>query len=191
MSLVNDALQRAKQHTAQPAPPPSLQLRPLEPAITPVPHSIWKFPIVLTIIGIVAAALAVTGWLQRGQENEVRARSVAMVIPVSEPKAAAVPAAKLLEPLKVSNSTAVADSKVEVANLNTEAAAAIVPVPAPRPVPPKLQAIFFNKAQPSAMINGRTLVVGNRLGAFRIAAITANSATLVSDTATNILSFEE
>lgn len=191
MSLVNDALQRAKQHTAQPAPSPNLQLRPVEPAARPAPHPIWKYPMVLSIIAIVALALVVTGWFQRGKDSGPRANPAAIVVPMGEAKPSNIAAATPPATPKISEPPAAAESKIEVVNTTPAPPVAMIQPPTPRPVPPKLQAIFFNKTQPTAMISGKTVQVGTRLGEFQIAAISPNSATLVNGTTTNILSFQE
>lgn len=190
MSLVNDALQRAKQHTAQPAPVSNLQLLPLEPIPRPEPL-IRRFPIVITILVLVAIALVFTGWFQHGQHKEIRAKSVTAVTRIPEKKPAVALAINKPAPVKISELPAIVAQKIEAAKPITASPAPPTPVPTRQALPPKLQAIFFNQTRPSAMINGKTLYVGNRVGDYRIAAITANSATLVSATSTNILSFAE
>ena len=75
-------------------------------------------------------------------------------------------------------------------NAATNPAVAAEPSP-PKPAPLRLQAIVFNPARPSAMISGRTLFVGDKLGEFRVLRISPESATLVGDGQTNILSLAE
>jgi hypothetical protein len=41
------------------------------------------------------------------------------------------------------------------------------------------------------MINGKNVFVGDKVGEFRVAEITRDSATLISATQTNILTFEQ
>jgi hypothetical protein len=57
------------------------------------------------------------------------------------------------------------------------------------PGPPaiRLQAIVFDPARPSAMINGKTLFVGDMLGEMQLVAIGRQSATLVGAGQTNLL----
>ena len=57
----------------------------------------------------------------------------------------------------------------------------------PEPESLRLQAVFFNPARPSIIINGRTAFVGDRVEGFRVTRILRNSATLVSATETNVL----
>jgi hypothetical protein len=59
-----------------------------------------------------------------------------------------------------------------------------------KPLAPRLQAVIFSPRNPSAVINGRTVFKGDRLGAFRVTSITANSATLVGEGQTNVLTME-
>jgi hypothetical protein len=59
-----------------------------------------------------------------------------------------------------------------------------------KPPPPKLQAVIFNPRNPSAVIDGHTVFRGDRLGALRVTKITVNSATLVGEGQTNVLTLE-
>jgi len=59
-----------------------------------------------------------------------------------------------------------------------------------KPAPLKLQGIVFS-ARPSAVINGKTLFVGDRVREFRVVAITQDTAILVGAGRTNILSLSE
>jgi MSHA biogenesis protein MshK len=70
-------------------------------------------------------------------------------------------------------------------------AAAIAPAPQPKSPPLRLQAIVFNPKRPSALISGKTLFIGDRLGDARVVAIDRESATLVGAGKTNVLSLPE
>jgi hypothetical protein len=61
----------------------------------------------------------------------------------------------------------------------------------PKPAPLKLQAILYNRAHPSAQISGKTLFIGDRIGAFRLVAVDTESATLVGGGQTNVLSLDQ
>src|SRR5437899_1171526 len=63
--------------------------------------------------------------------------------------------------------------------------------PAPKPPPPRLQGILFDPAHPAAMISGRTLFIGDKLGEWRVVAISQESATLVKAGQTNLLTLPE
>src|SRR5262249_22626228 len=60
-----------------------------------------------------------------------------------------------------------------------------------KPAPLRLQAIVDNPSHPLAMIGGRTLQVGDKVGELRLVAIDRESATLVGAGATNILSLAQ
>jgi len=68
---------------------------------------------------------------------------------------------------------------------------AIAPAPPPKAAPLRLQAIVFNPKRPSALISGKTLFIGDRLGDAHVVAIDRESATLVGGGRTNILSLPE
>jgi hypothetical protein len=63
--------------------------------------------------------------------------------------------------------------------------------PPPKPAPLRLQAIIFNPKRPSALISGKTLFIGDKLGDSRVVAIDQDSATLVGGGKTNVLSLPE
>ena len=60
-----------------------------------------------------------------------------------------------------------------------------------KPPPLKLQGIVYDPKRPSAVINGRTVFVGDRIRQLRVVAITAETATLVDSSHTNVLSLAE
>lgn len=65
-----------------------------------------------------------------------------------------------------------------------------VAAPPPQPPPLKLQGIVFSQ-RPSAVINGKTLFVGDRIREFRVMAITQDTALLAGGGRTNLLSLSE
>jgi len=52
----------------------------------------------------------------------------------------------------------------------------------------KLQGIFFNPQNPSAILDGRTVYLGDRVSGYRIMGITPTTVTVVNSTSTNVLS---
>ncbi|HXS69007.1 MAG TPA: hypothetical protein VN761_09205, partial [Candidatus Polarisedimenticolia bacterium] len=64
-------------------------------------------------------------------------------------------------------------------------------VVAPPPTPVKLQAIFYSPGRSTAMINGKTVAVGDALKEYRITTITPTSVRLISFTQTNVLTLTE
>lgn len=167
MSLVNDALKRAKQAQQENPPPvPPLQFRPVEPANETPPGS------PLLIVGAALGLIVLIGlggllvWAVAGKQGaamQVEARTVV------EP---ATPVASVVAP---------AQSVTNVAPI-------VVEPPAPEL---KLQGIFFNPRSPSAVVNGRTLYVGDRVAGLSVTAITPKAVTLTSKTLTNVLSLSE
>ena len=163
MSLVNDALKRAKQAQQENPPPvPPLQFRPVEPANEAQPGS----PVL--IVGAVLGLMVLIGlggllvWAVAGKQGaalQVEARTVVQPAPVVAP-----------------------------AKTVTNVEPVVVEPPQPEL---KLQGIFFNPRSPSAVVNGRTLYVGDRVGGLSVTAITPKAVTLTSKTLTNVLSLSE
>jgi len=58
---------------------------------------------------------------------------------------------------------------------------------ASKPAPLRLQAVFYDPKRPSAIISGKTVVVGDEVQSYRVTEITVNSATLVAGVKTNVL----
>jgi hypothetical protein len=57
----------------------------------------------------------------------------------------------------------------------------------PKPAPLRLQGIVFNPSHPSALINGKTVYIGDKVGGFQVSEISQNSATLINAGQTNLL----
>jgi hypothetical protein len=76
------------------------------------------------------------------------------------------------------------------ANTDSNAPALVIQAP-PKPAPLRLQGIVFNPASPSAMISGKTVFVGDKLGEMRVVAINQLSATLVGNGETNVLTLAQ
>ena len=67
----------------------------------------------------------------------------------------------------------------------------ITPPQPPKAAPLRLQAIIFNPKRPSALVSGKTVFIGDKLGDARVVAIDQDSATLVSAGKTNVLTLPE
>lgn len=193
MSLVNDALRRAKQQTSQPAPASSLRLRPMEPVPETHPVSPRTFPLVFITVSVVVVALAITRWLNIGGPIES-----AKPVLVSNPQPAApavAPASqeKIFEPAKT-EATPNQELKSETQSsfeLPVDAPVENAEASAQQPIPIRLQAIFFNTRRPSAMVNGKTVFAGSHIGEFQVAAISPETVTLINGATTNLLRFNE
>jgi hypothetical protein len=213
MSLINDALKRARQtqQEAAPAAPPNLQFRPVEPAQRVVRHGVGlMLPIAFAVIALLG--LLFLWQVQKNApnksadtSNETTVVAHAREIPENPPLATA-PVVSLTEQTKSSVrsplplQTRVASSVVPVANAddisapsakvqeNSSSAATPGADTGPaKPAPLKLQAIVFNPSRPSAIINGRTLFIGDKMGTFRVVAIGEDTATLAGSGLTNVL----
>jgi hypothetical protein len=185
MSLINDALQRAKQtQQAQQPTISNLELRPRDP----IRRLNQGMPWLLPVFGLIAVAVAVAGIVLFRSWNRTA------VVARPSPAEPASFAASVPVPPDVSSSPRAATTLANATGLpadrtGTNTSAAISNVP-PTPVGPKLQGIFFSATHPAAIISGRTVYVGDEVAEFRVAAITPRSATLVSQGKTNILTLE-
>ena len=65
------------------------------------------------------------------------------------------------------------------------------PPVSPQTPPLRLQAIVFNPKRPSALISGKTVFVGDKVGNSRVVAIDQESATIAGAGKTNVLTLEE
>jgi hypothetical protein len=212
MSLINDALKKAKeaQQDAAPPPAPNLQLRPIEPAQV----TRQGFGVMVPAAFVVVALLLLFLIWQRTQRNspahpaDVQARTAMPAQPNRVPPAPATVAVTPTAPATPEAAPAPAPALVtEFANAATAAsnnAPAVVVAdsegthtPAateaapPKPALPKLQAVIFSPIKPSVMINGKTLFVDDKVNGLRVAAIDRDSVTLVGGGQTNVLSLSE
>ena len=213
MSLINDALKRAKeaQPQAAPAHAPNLQLRPIE-ATQYARHTLGL--ILPAALAVAALILLLFVWqLTRRagstQPMEVKALMAlkakpnpepppAAPAPAAQPLPAAAPAPAPIPAADIPDLPAVAAASVpsnppaaETQESGVTNATAVAEAPPPKPTLPKLQAIIFSPARPSVMIGGKTLFIGDKLNGFRVMAINQESATLVSAGQTNVLSLSE
>ena len=180
MSLVNDALRRAKdaQKNGQ-APAPGPQFRPAEPVAPEKRGMGFLVPIIIVVIAAGGLILV----LQTRQKTEARQSMV-------EPKPAT--------PVVTTAETKPPVQQVTAPAPTPAAPVAVAEKPAPAPTPVasapalelKLQAIFFAPGHSSAIISGKTVHAGDNFKGFRVAAITETSATLVSATQTNVMTLE-
>ena len=179
MSMINDALKRAKQ-TQKEKPPatPDLKFQPVEPGQEARPHSSQ-----LMIVGLVLGLTVIVGlgglliWaVAQSHEASLQAQArAANEAGTNNPgRLADPPPAPAISP--------------EDAETNSQPAVAVETPKAPEL---KLQGIFFNPRSPSAVVSGRTVYVGDRVNGFRVLAITPQTVTLGNETQTNALSLSQ
>ena len=167
MSLINDALKRARE--TQRNDPPS-GAAPLSPVESPVRGSAGWILAASAILFLAAAGL-IFGPALFGHKPPPALAVKTIEIPAPPPVAAA--------PAPVVNATPA------VTNVNPPTVAVENPMPATKtnlPVAaavvekwPKVQGIIFDATQPLAIVNGQSVNVGDRVGNFRVKQITQNT----------------
>jgi hypothetical protein len=149
MSLINDALKRAR-HDHTPRGPQGA-MPPLPPAAEPAPMSAWLVPAV--VIFLIFAAIFFIGWAVA--HHSVRTIVAAPPDPVVVTQQAAEVALPVIAP---------------------------PPLPAPPPaIPPeipKLQGIFYSPTAPTAIVDGKTVSLGDHYLQYRVTEITKFTVTL-------------
>ena len=185
MSLINDALKRAKQAQKQgQTPPPSLQFRPVEPGQKNKRGWDWVVPAIVAVIGIFALIFM---WpknkdgLNGPLETKARTLAAAKELPAA-PVAAQAKQPEPPAPTEPGPSAVPAPS-----DLSAKPASPPEPPAPPQPPPLRLQAIVYSPTRPSAIINNRTVFIGDRVGDLRVTAITQETTTLAGAGQTNVL----
>jgi len=167
MSHINDALKRAQeaQQENPPATPP-LEFRPVEPDQQPPRRSTTLMVgLSLVIVAILGLSSLLVYFISQSDSSTLQV------------------AARVIDP-PLAPLAAVSNAPAEP-KTNAVVTVALVPLPAP---PMKLQGIFFNPRNPSALVSGQSVSLGDHVGGFRVVGISPVAVTLVSATATNVLS---
>lgn len=177
MSLINDALKRAKQAQKTPPPPPSRDFKAVDKSAAPRD----ELPILLIIglfivVGMVVLVIAFIA-IRRGHSHSVVA-STPRPVPVSAPAAPAKPVS--------APASAVTASTPQPAPA-ASASQAVASEQSAKPLLPKLQGIFFSLTHPSAVLDGKTVFVGGHVGDFQVIAITQEAVTVEKLGQTNVL----
>ncbi len=197
MSLVNEALKRAKQ-TQQANPPttPPLEFRPVEPVQSDGRRtSLLLVGLSLVIVAIVGMCAALVWFVS--QKNGPALRVEASANQRQPSPNTNTPAQRATNPkppvIVVDPANAAPADTVKTATVTNEpvVTAVVAAVEALKPAPLKLQGIFFNPKNPSAVVNGKTVYLGERIGGFFVLAMSPSSVTFANSTATNVLSLSE
>ena len=207
MSLINDALKRAKQaHTEIPTPTPDLPFRAAEPTQNRN-SGIPLLPVVVLVIAVVLGGGLILLALQKRDATP-------QVVHAAQPEASAsitpfpiattpvtatpvvLPAAQGTTPTTAASQAPVALTPAPDSSPGpTLDALATTPNPEPpKTVTPKLQGIFYNPSRPAAVVNGKTVYVGSRAGEardFLVLEISRQSVTVANGSQTNVLVLEE
>jgi len=163
MSRINDALKQARQAAPpgvpQPLPQSGIPLRREEKS------SLWSG---LLLTGLILFALAGLSWFGWSATHHKAVETTVVQAPASQPLPIAPPppVAATVTPVAVVAPVAV------VPPTNPP----VVPATPPLPV---VQGIFYSPTDPSAIVSGKTVRPGNRLGNYMVKAIDQISVTLV------------
>jgi len=199
MSLINDALKKARQAQATaPVRSSAPQLRSPETDHPLRSGPSFVLPAIIVAVGLAGAALvwmAMSGHrLEVGKIDPVATANLPSHPPgpgqsiVSSPHDVvsarpAAAAARATEP-----PPAVVSPPATLVTVTPT-----TPVPEPPAVPAslKLNGIFYNPARPTAIVNNKLVSTGSRVGALTVLAIRQSSVTLVGGGRTNVLSLSE
>jgi hypothetical protein len=151
MSLINEALKRAREHTggASVRPPPALPARP--------EHNLDKSMLLIVIVLLIAVAALLMGMaFRRSTAKPAFPPAAVPTIPAATLQPKTVPA-----PVLFSNPPPRQSVAIDTSNSL-----------------PKLQGILYDPVYPEAIVNGKTLRIGNAIGNYRVKAITKFAVTL-------------
>ncbi len=117
------------------------------------------------------------------------AAAVARPEPVASPVTTAAP-----QPAPASETAAIPQPAILPGTTNsaeTLVTNVVADTPSVRLPTLRLQGIIFNPSRPSAVVNGKPVFVGDRVGDYRVRRITPDTVTLVAPGRTNLLSLED
>ena len=213
MSLINDALRRAKQahQETPPSPPPDAHFRPVDPPTQATRQTVGL------LMPALLAAVALLGLLlfwELSHKNGTPASdsngpiTVAAKTPAAADQPSPSVSAAAAADTSAGGNTAMISKPAFETNAETRTAAATLAstnssisdqgdtnhagtepaVPAVAPL--KLQGIIYNPSRPSALINGRVIFLGDRVREYRVMAIRRDEVVLAEAGRTNVLSLE-
>ena len=183
MSLVNDALKRAKE-AQQPTPAPPISGPPFKELEKVEDSGNWiTSPITMAVVGFIVL-IVVWQSLRRGDEGSrsegnstpVAARSI--LTPESDATAVEPPSSTPEAAPGVGLATVPNSTNGPATELGSATPHEIIPAAPPAPPPLKLQAVIWNPKRPSGMISGATVFVGDKVQDFKVTKITQDSVTL-------------
>lgn len=205
MSLINDALKRARQaQQKQPASlVPGTSLRPVDGART----KSFGRGLLFGIVVVVLVAIAVGVWLianyrdakpvpVTGTKQEATSTPLAQAPAPKPAQTSTQPASKPIEPPQASVPVVTSASPAQPASNATPVAkpsaptstAAVEATVARQTIAwPKLQGILYRPDHPSALLNNKAVSIGEHSGEFLVVAIDRQSVTLARAGQTNVL----
>ena len=167
MSLINDALKRAKNAQQKDAPPSGA--RPMLPVETHREERDFNLFLPVLIILLVITAIFFIS-LSLADHTEKKIANAPMVHATQQVETVEAP---MPDPNAVIGRAAV--------NTNTPAP------PPPPPVPIQIQGIVYDPVRPWAIVNGKTVYIGDLVNGKRVTAIARSTITLVGNGETNTL----
>lgn len=213
MSLINDALKRAKQsHQRAAVPPPQVPLRPVAaPPKSSAPRSLF-LPVIVAAILLLAGGILIAFALQRssrapatGGQQPIHASQDPSTASVSlREQASGKEKPNIVPTVSVPSSTG-RSTPLLAPNSNPPPVIVVVTqlVETPRPQPelapperpavtlPKLQGIVFDPSRPMAFLNGKSCAIGGHVGEFTIIGITKEAVGVEHNGVTNWLRMAE
>jgi hypothetical protein len=195
MSLINDALRRKNQEK-NPTPEKS-DGSPMEPVHPPARNrASFLGPILLVLIVVVLALAALFFWKGLQTKKELAAakqQTPTAAATVPEETKEVQPVAPVISETKTESATA-PESVAETANPSVtnlpSTTNAVVAAAPPGPEPLKLQGIFFRLSNPTALINGKTVAVGELVSGARVLSIDRQVVTVERDGKTEKLTLD-
>jgi hypothetical protein len=175
MSLINDALKRASQSDRNRSAQARLP-RPMQPVMAqPRTENSWLIPAII----VIALCLAVAGWSLWKLLGTSRPAAVAVPVQpakaiVAEPPPTAAKPAPIVQ--QSAQPVAVPVAKRVPTPVATAASAPALAIPAPEMFPTNLtvKAIFYSETNPRALINGKTVETGDKIGDVLVTGILSN-----------------
>jgi hypothetical protein len=191
MSMINDALKRAKEtqpkSTAAAAGPLLEHVNVVRPARRPD----LLLPLLVAVILLLAAVLFGLWWHSDLGVVMVRAKSLPEPVQPIHVAEISKPAPVIAPPVVMASPTNLIANVTNGTNatnaLSPNVVLAAVEPPKPPPITYKLQSIFYRPNNPSAVINGKTLYLGSKVGEAHVLAIGKESATIVTASGQTIL----
>lgn len=160
MSLINDALKRAREKQRNNPPPGAPPLPPVE---APARGGAAWILIAAAILFLSAAGLILgQNLFGHASPQSMDAKTTPVSAPAAVVAVAPAPPPVSPQPVAVTNAPPVKDANPPPAAVAVEQL-------------PKVQGIIFNSTRPVAIVNGQTVNVGDRVGDFQIKQITQAS----------------
>lgn len=176
MSLINDALKRARTASSSedPAlePPPLRSLQPVAQSVAPATGWFISIAVIFLIVaGIFFVGFAMAHRSLSGGKTSAATKPALVKKPVSPPVVAEVPPATPTVPAAQPAPPPVVKPVVKPVAKSVPAVHAVAK--------PKLQGIFYSPTAPAAIVDGRTVRVGDQLSQYHVVEITKLTVTLV------------